>query len=239
MGKSLVFPFIMLLSRTVLFGSMQLLAIFIFALSWEESVAWWPFYAVATNLTGFMLLSLLARRDGTTYLERIHFDRTKLWRDIKQVWWIFLAGGIAGGIGFSGFGFLINGTLQPPDTMIQSLPVWAAILALIFFPLTNALAELPTYMGYSFPKIEKAMRSTRIAVFLCASFLAFQHVTLPVTLMDFRFMLWHFVSMIPLALTVAFIFVRIRRLLPIMIVHYAMDVMAVIGVFTLSLGWGA
>ncbi|NGM83821.1 hypothetical protein G5B47_15480 [Paenibacillus sp. 7124] len=46
---------------------------------------------------------------------------------------------------------------------------------------------------------------------------------------------WHFLGMIPLALAVGFIYIKIRRLVPIMIVHYIMDIMTVAGVLTLSM----
>lgn len=54
-------------------------------------------------------------------------------------------------------------------------------------------------------------------------------------LTDVTYMMWHFLGMIPLALVVGLIYIKARRLVPIMIVHYIMDVMTVVGVLTLSL----
>lgn len=228
-------PFLMLVARTALFALFQLLFVIIFSASWVESIVWWPFFAILTNITCFFILRLLARREGKTYLDIIHFDKRKLKQDLKAVWWVFIVGGVVGGIGLNGVAFLMYGSFAAPDNMIQPLPLWAAFVGLILFPITNALVEVPVYMGYCFPRLEARFRSKGIALALAAFFLAFQHFTLPITVNDFSFMVWHFVSMIPLALAVGLIYMKIRRLLPVMIVHYVMDVMTIIGLFMVSL----
>lgn len=227
-------PFMMLFARVFFFGLFQALFVLLFSMSWLESIVWWPFFAILTNIICFFILKSLARREGKTYLDIIKFKKSNLGRDLKDVWWVLIVGGVVGSIGLYGVAFLMYGSFAPPDNMIQSLPLWAAFVGLILFPITNALVEVPVYMGYCFPRLETRFRSTGIALSLAAFFLAFQHFTLPITVNDFPFMIWHFVSMVPIALAVGFIYMKIRRLLPIMIVHYVMDVMAVLGLFMMS-----
>lgn len=233
-SKSLV-PFLMLLARTVFFGLFQVLFVILFSVSWVESIVWWPFYAILANLICFFILKSLARREGKTYLDIINFNKSRVCRDLKAVWWVLIIGGVVGGIGLNGVAFLMYGSFLPPDNMIQPLTLWAAFVGLILFPITNALVEVPVYMGYCFPRFELRYRSKWIALSLSAFFLAFQHFTLPITVNDFPFMVWHFVSMIPLAFAVGLIYMKIRSLLPIMIVHYVFDVMAILGLFMVSI----
>lgn len=228
-------PLFLVMLRTVLFAAVQLVIVFSFSLSWSDSIAWWPFYAIISNLICSLVLTLLALKEGMTFRDIIHFQKNKLTQDFKSVWWVFLAAGIAGGFGLSGLGFLMYGSMMPPDAMIQPLPVWAAIIALMLFPITNALVEIPIYMGYCLPRLEVALNSTWKSVAICSFFLAFQHFTLPLLISDVKYMTWHFVGMIPLALTVGIIYIKIRRLVPIMIVHWFMDIAAVLGVVTLSI----
>lgn len=233
--SSNIAPILMLFARVVLFGLLQALFVASFSLSWVESIPWWPIVAVLTNVVCFIILSVLARQENMTYLDIIHFHRRKIRQDFKAVWWVFIVGGVVGGIGMYGFAFLMYGGFNLPDNMIQPLPTWAAIIGLILFPITNAMVEIPLYMGYCLPRLEVRFGSRFIALSLTAFFLAFQHVTLPITVDDFKFMVWHFVSMIPLAVAVGVIYVKVRRLLPIMIVHYIMDIMAILGLVMMSI----
>jgi membrane protease YdiL (CAAX protease family) len=168
-------------------------------------------------------------------LDLINFDKLRFKQDLKSVLWVLP---ICGGIGFAGMGvasYLMYGDPTPPGNIILPLPLGAAILALIFFPITNALVEIPTYMGYCYPRLEKIWRSKLAALAFSAFFLAFQHFTLPLLIDDVKYMFWHFICFIPLSLVVGLIYIKIRRLVPIMIVHWFMNVLAVLGIFVLSI----
>lgn len=225
----------MLSLRTILFGGIQALFVFLFNLSWKESIDWWPISAIITNIIIFTMLWLLVKKEGKTYGDLIHYDKKELKQDLKRTIGVFIVGGGIGFIGFYIVSYLIYGSFILPDNMVQPFPFWIAIIGIIFFPLTNALVETPTYIGYCLPRLEYGFKSTWKALILAAFFLALQHVTLPITINDGNFMIWHFVSMLPLAFVVGIIYLRTRRLIPIMIVHYVMDVMAILGGFMLSI----
>jgi ABC-type Fe3+-siderophore transport system permease subunit len=56
-------PLLLLPIRTVLFGIIQVLFIYLLGFTWKESIAWWPFFAIITNLILFFLLLFLANRE--------------------------------------------------------------------------------------------------------------------------------------------------------------------------------
>jgi membrane protease YdiL (CAAX protease family) len=228
-------PLLMLPVRTILFAAIQILFVFILGFSWKDSIAWWPFFAIITNIIVFFLLTILAGKENKGYLDLIQFDKTQWKKDLKIFLWVFPVGGGLGFAGMYGVSFLMYGSFTLPDDMILPLPLWAGILALVLFPITNALVETPTYMGYCLPRLEGLWKSRWLPVLLSAFFLAFQHSTLPIIIDDVMYMAWHFVAMAPLAFTVGIIYLKIRRLVPIMIVHWIMDVMVVLGTFILSI----
>ncbi|MFJ7728584.1 type II CAAX prenyl endopeptidase Rce1 family protein [Neobacillus sp. NPDC097160] len=228
-------PLMLLPARTILFGMVQVLFIYLLGFTWKESIAWWPFFAIITNIIMFLLLSALVRREGKSYLDLINIEKKQFKQDLKRVLWVLPIGGGLGFAGMSAVSYFMYGSPTLPDNMILPLPLWAGIIALIFFPITNALVEIPTYMGYCFPRLEIIWKSKLLAVAFSAFFLAFQHLTLPILFDDVKYMIWHAICFIPLSIVVGFIYIKIRRLVPIMIVHWIMDVSVVLGVFILSI----
>ncbi len=101
-------------------------------------------------------------------------------------------------------------------------------------PISIALVELPTYMGYSLPRMEAITRKRWLPVFLAAFWLALQHSALPLIL-DVRFMLYRFLSMLPLALCIGLVYQHYRRLGPLMVIHYLLDLQLGVTVFLMSL----
>lgn len=228
-------PFMLLPMRTILFGLIQVLFVILLGFNWKESIAWWPFYAIITNIILFFTLSILAKREGKTFLDIIHFREKEFKQDLKRVLWILPIGAGLGFVGMSVVSYLMYGNPTPPENMILPLPTWAGVIALIFFPISNALVEIPTYMGYCLPRLEMIWKSKVAALLFAAFFLAFQHFTLPILVDDVKYMIWHFICFIPLSLIVGIIYIKIRRLVPIIIVHWIMDIMVVLGVFMLSI----
>ncbi len=116
----------------------------------------------------------------------------------------------------------------------RALPLWVILPTLVLFPLTIALAEIPTYFGYVMPRLEKQV-GTWLAVLLAALALAAQHVTLPLVF-DVRFILWRLLMFIPFALLLAIALRWRPRLMPYMvIVHGLLDLSAAWMVYTASI----
>jgi hypothetical protein len=110
--------------------------------------------------------------------------------------------------------------------LFQPLPLWAIWAALVLFPVTQGLAEIPTYMAYVMPRLEARTGWRWLAVVLPAFFLGAQHVAAPL-LFDGRFVAWRLIMFMPFAFLVALVMRWRPRLLPYLaIVHVLMDISA-------------
>jgi hypothetical protein len=225
-------PWLMLISRSGLFLLFQLLIALVLALTgttsaWNESARWWPFIAIFANFVSIYLLVRVFNAEGKRYLDIIRFSRSTLKKDLL---WFFGASIIGLPIVSAPMTFLgraiFGDPMIPTYMMFRSLPAWALIVSLLF-PLTVAFAELPTYFGYSMPRIAAQLKNGWIAWLIASFFLSAQHMFLPL-IPDGRFMLWRLLMYMPFAVFAGF-FLKLRpTLLPyFMIVHALADFSAV------------
>lgn len=224
---------LVLVSRTLFFALFQTLIAAVLSLTgsaspWNDSAGWWTFSALFTNLISIPLLAWLFRRENKRYFDFLSFSRQTVWKDVgitlltmivlmplsilPNQWlatWLFGSDEIA----FSLF--------------FRPLPLWAGLVS-ILYPITIAFAELPTYFGYSMPRLEKQSGNSWFAWVIASFFLAFQHITLPL-IFDWRFILWRFGMFLPLALLLG-ICLKIRPQLfaYFMIVHALLDMTTVV-----------
>jgi hypothetical protein len=219
----------MLFSRSVLFLGWQAVIALIYLLlgsssAWTAAAAWWPMTATLTNIVCLILLSQLFQREGRRYRDLLHIKRETIKRDLLVLVGILIVSGP--------ISFLPNlltaqwlfGSSEAPLTLFaQPLPMIAAVVLMVVFPISNGLAELPTYFGYAQPRLVPQIG--RVAAVLITGFmLAFQHVTLPLVI-DTRFMLWRLLMFVPFGLLVAVMLRWRPQLLPYMVVvHMLMDV---------------
>ncbi|TMV46241.1 CPBP family intramembrane metalloprotease [Paenibacillus mesophilus] len=236
-GGRIVFS---LLMRTLLFfvfgiGFVGLFALVGHADPLKAAERWWPFQAIFANAATFLILRYWIHKEGSTYRSMFKVRKGELGKLARQFCLLLIVGFALGGIPLFAFSYLLLGTVVPPDTMFQSLPVWAAIIALVVFPLSNGLVETPTYIGYALPRLYKKTGILWVAVMMTGLALAFQHIVLPMVF-DVPYMLWRFLSFIPLAIALGFIFSRTKKLLPIALAHYVMDLQLGAQVFLVSLG---
>lgn len=187
---------------------------------------WLPVYGILIDLGCFLLLTRLAGKEGLRFWDLLHFDSQHIGRDIVRgllyILWVFPLAMV----GILGFSLLLYGTPQAP-TVYSPLPTWAAIYSLVVFPVFWALLEQSTYQGYALPRLEGALRSPGLAVSLVAFGWGLQHIALPYT-GDLRFMLFRFLSFLPLAAVMALIYLRTRRLIPFIVAHWAVDMLGVL-----------
>ncbi len=193
---------------------------------WRASAAWWPLGAAAANLVNLGLLSRLMQSEGRRL--RDLYRPAPTWK--RDALWALLVTVIAAPLSAGPNILLATALWGDPqialDLFVQPLPMWAAIIAMIAFPVTTALAELPTYYGFIQPRLARVARSAWIVVLVPAVFHAMQHVTLPL-LFDPAFMLWRAVMFLPFAILLGIALRKRPAMLPfLLIVHFLLDAQA-------------
>lgn len=219
----------MLPARTVLFIGFQVLFAIGFRLAgspsaWEASANWWPIVVTLANLACIALLIWLFKGEGKRFWDIFHFERGTIKGDLLvMVGIVILFGPVAFVPNFLIANWLFGGMQIPNEMFIRPLPMWAAIFSLAIWPITQGLAELPTYFGYSMPRLEGQTGRAWLAVLLPSVFLAAQHVAVPL-LFDVRFMAWRSLMFLPFAVMVGILLHWRPRLLPYMVVvHILID----------------
>jgi hypothetical protein len=90
------------------------------------------------------------------------------------------------------------------------------------FPFIWGLTEQMTYNGYLLPRFRVLCRSTALAVALVGFSWSFQHVVMPLTFDD-KFMVFRLLSPVPHTLFELLLYLRLRRLVPLVIAHGLLD----------------
>jgi hypothetical protein len=227
-------PWLMLPARLVLFAFLQMILAIVLVLrrvsgAWMASAAWWPVTAVLANLICIGLLVALYRQEGLRYWDIFRIQRRTMKKDLLiLLGTLILAGPIAFLPNVLTATWLFGKQQAALDMFLQPLPLWGMAIAVIAFPVTIALAELPTYFAYCMPRLEVQTGRHWLAVLLPALFLAAQHCTLPL-LGDGRFITWRLLMFLPFALFVGLLLRWWPQLLPyLVVVHGLMDMAAVL-----------
>lgn len=118
-------------------------------------------------------------------------------------------------------GFLCYGRIPyAPPMMIAPIPIPLAVINLILLPITTAIAENSIYLGCGVNTI----KNRYLSVILPSFFFALQHSFIP-TLPDARYMIYRFLSFLPLTIILCINYRKNRNPMPIMIGHAIIDLM--------------
>jgi len=226
-------PWLMLISRSVLFLLFQALIALILATTgtasaWDESARWWTFIAFLANFASIYLLVRLFNAEGKRFFEVFRFSRATLKSDLLWFFIVSLIGMPIAAAPRDPLAVAIFGdSMTATNMLFRPLPVWAFVLSFLF-PLTIAFAELPTYFGYCMPRLEAQLKNGWVAWLIASFFLAAQHMFLPLIL-DGGYLLWRFGMFLPFALFTGLVLKLRPSLLPyFVIVHALMDVTTVL-----------
>lgn len=194
----------------------------------DEISSWWSPAAVIVNILTILLLVLAAKKNGMTYAELINYKKgtTKL-KTIVLVSVIILI------VGMSGMyiaGYICYGIIPyAAPMMIAPIPIALAVINVLLLPVTTALAEDGLYLGCGTARIENKYA----AVLIPAFFYALQHSFIP-TLFDARYIIYRFISFLPLTIILCLHYSKKRDPLPIMIGHALIDVATVLQILATS-----
>lgn len=194
----------------------------------SEISNWWSIVATVVNLFTILLLIYVAKKSGQTYWQLINYRKgqTKI-REILLVCLVIL------GVGTAGMylaGYLCYGVLPySAPMMIAPISKGLAILNVLLLPLTTPFAEDALYLGCGVNQ----MKNKTAAILVPAFFFALQHCFIP-TLFEGRYILYRFLSFLPLTLILCWYYYKKRNPLPIMIGHGMIDIATVLQILGTS-----
>lgn len=183
----------------------------------SEISRWWTPAATIVNILTVMLIVFAAKKSGQTYKELINYEKGKTTK--KQAILVTLMILIVGMGGMFLAGYICYGVIPyGAPMMIAPIPKALALINLVLLPVTTALAEDGMYLGCGVNSIENKLA----AILIPAFFFALQHCYIP-TLFDSKYMLYRFISFLPLTIILCAYYHKKRNPLPIMIGHAVID----------------
>ena len=178
---------------------------------------WWSIIAVIVNIFTILLLVYAAHKNGQTFWQLINYRKGQTnWKTILWVTLIVLVVGMSG-MYFAGF-LCYGNMLYAPPVIIAPIAKWIAIVNIVLLPVSTTFAEDGLYLGSGVNQI----KNKYVAILVPAFFYALQHCFIP-TLLDDRYIIYRFLSFLPLTVILCWYYYRKRNPLPIMVGHALID----------------
>lgn len=194
----------------------------------EDISSCWSVTATAVNIFTIIILIIAARQNGMTYPQLINYEKGKT--KLRQIIIISLIIISLGTSCMFAAGFICYGVIPyAAPMMIEPIPKYLAIINLPLLPITTALAEDGLYFGCGVSRI----KNKTLAIAVPAFFFALQHSFIP-TLFDVRYIIYRFISFLPLTVILCWYYWKKRDPLPIMIGHALIDVATVVQILATS-----
>jgi len=237
-------PFLLVFARSVLLiASQGLVAVILLALHrpspWRQSGYWWTVYGTLVDIGCLIGLWYFTRREGIRLRDLIGPVHMRNGRDLflglgyfLLIFPFFIAGGLAAHHLLYG-----SSTWDPGAYVFQAhpMPVWATVYSLTLWWIIWSPMEETTYQAYALPRFRALTGRTWIAFLIVGLFWAVQHSALPF-LPNGRFLLFRFLGFLPGVLVAMTIYWKTRRLAPLIIAHWPMDIAGALMMTVLTTG---
>lgn len=190
--------------------------------------SWWSVIDTILNVCTIIFLVSAAKKNNMSFAELINYQKGKT--TIKQVIAVALVILVVGMSGMYLAGYLCYGVIPYAAPMlIAPIPKLLAIINVFFLPVTTAFAEDGLYLGFGVNSI----KNKTCAILIPAFFFALQHCFIP-TLFDAKYIMYRFLSFLPLTIILCWYYNKKRNPLPIMIGHTIIDVATVMQILATS-----
>ncbi len=190
---------------------------------------WWSIVATVVNVITIIILVIVSKKINIGYFKLINYEKGKTHiKDIIIMSIIILFVGtmcmyISGFICYSKFPYA-------PPMMIAPIPLLLAVINFIVLPLTVSFAEDGLYLGCGV----NSFKNKYMAILVPAFFYALQHCFIP-TLFDFKFIIYRFLSFLPLTIILCLNYYKKKNPLPIMIGHTLIEIASVVMILMTSI----
>ncbi|MFZ1138953.1 MAG: CPBP family glutamic-type intramembrane protease [Candidatus Sulfotelmatobacter sp.] len=203
--------------------------------SWNGAAKWWTVYGTLVDAGCLALMAAYTRKEGIRLRDLIGRVRLRWGRDFFVGVGCLLLVLPFFALGFPAARWLIYGSTHPPTfagmLSARVLPLWGVAYSLSAWWLVWSPTEEMTYNGYALPRIEVLSGGRWKAVAIVGFWWALQHSFLPFIL-DWQYVAGRFFAFLPGVVAFLLIYLRLRRLPPLILAHWAMDISAVF--FTLQ-----
>lgn len=225
----LITMFLMLSIRSVFFIAISLLSVMLFHQSLFELSRWWTILCVIVNILTLFVLYLFTRKEGISYLSLIRYEKKKTKK--KQIFYGIMIVVFTGLSGMFVAGLVMYQTFPYlAVSLVQPIPIFVIVIVIILLPITTTLAEDGLYLGIGI----NFSKNRWIAIGLSAFFYAFQHAFIPMIL-NGTYLMYRFLSFLPLTIILAFWYEKKRNPLPIMIGHFTINLFTVVQILIFSI----
>lgn len=180
----------------------------------------WSIVASVVNIITIVMLVFITKKNGG-FAKLINYEKgkTKPKQIVGMIFLVILIG--MGGMYFAGF--ICYGVIPYAAPMlIAPIPPWLAIINVLVLPVSTAFAEEGIYLGCGVNQI----KNKYVAILVPAFFFSLQHSFIP-TLFDIRYIIYRFLSFLPLTIILCWYYHKHRNPLPIMVGHSVIDVATV------------
>jgi hypothetical protein len=228
-------PLVVLGARTLLLVLAQASVAAVYILRdgsspWGAAAAWWSVSWTVADLGCLILLDRFTRREGRWITDLFGRVRLRWGHDVLLGLGLWLAILPVFMLGAMLASELIYGSLQPPlypgQVGERVLPLWAVIYSFASVVLWSATEEA-SYQGYVLPRLEALTGRPWRAVLLVGLWWACQHSFLPLIL-DWRWVIFRLLAFLPGVLLLIVAYRKIRRLTPLVVAHWPMDIAALL-----------
>ena len=207
--------------RSFIFIAVFLIGSVVVNKSLSEISSWWSIVASIVNILMSFIFLLAIRNKDYSFSKLVNLERGKT--KPKQIILMILLILFVGMGGMYLAGFACYGVIPyAAPMMIAPIPLWLAIINFFVLPVSTAIVEDGLYLGCGVNQI----KNKYLAILVPAFFFALQHCFIP-TILDIRYIVYRFLSFLPLTIILCWRYYKNRNPLPIMIGHAVIDLATV------------
>jgi hypothetical protein len=228
-------PLLLIMMRSTLWMAAQASVALLFlaqgqANPWRQACYWWSVCFTLADIGCILAMRHFLKSEGLRLRDLLGPLRLRYGRDVFLGVFCFLLfspGFFVGGVLAQK---LFYGSAVNPSTFIlhaHALPLWATLYSLLIFWPINSVVEEMTYQGYVLPRLEALTGRTWIAFAAVAFWFTAQHCVIGFV-PDLRSLLCRFFAFLPGVVIIIAIYLRTRRLAPLIVGHWIIDLSAVL-----------
>ncbi len=218
----------------LLIAAQGMVALFLFAMHtaapWRAAGHWWVVYGTLVDIGCLLGMRHFTRKEGVRLRDLIGPIRMRQGRDLflglgyYLIVLPFFLGATAAAR------WLLRTPGHDPVTYlihVHHLPIWATVYSLTVWWVIWSPIEEMTYQAYVLPRLQALTGRTWVAVAITGFWWASQHCALPF-IADWRYVAFRFLAFFPGVLALMLLYLRTRRLAPLIVAQWPMDILAAI-----------